>query len=125
MRITDAEALHLRIPDVEEIADGTQDVLVVKVHTDEGLVGIGEVTSQSYVCKAVVEASRSAERRHGLLHPLAEPLCGIEPLGRALLSHQRLDLPDERRQADDFLGGVLLERRVLRALLPGGTHQPA
>lgn len=66
MRIVDVEAIHLRIPDVQEIADGTQDVLVVKVHTDVGLVGIGEVTSQSYVCKAIIEAPRSAERRHGL-----------------------------------------------------------
>lgn len=66
MKIIDIEAIHLRIPNVEEIADGTQDVLVVKVHTDDGLVGIGEVTSQSYVCKAIVEAPRSAERRHGL-----------------------------------------------------------
>ncbi len=66
MKITDVEAIHLRIPNVEEIADGTQDVLVVKINTDAGLVGIGEVTSQSYVCKAIVEAPRSAERRHGL-----------------------------------------------------------
>ncbi|HAA69533.1 MAG: mandelate racemase [Planctomycetaceae bacterium] len=66
MKITDVEALHLRIPGIEEIADGTQDVLVVRVHTDNGLVGVGEVTSQSYVCKAIVEAPRSAERRHGL-----------------------------------------------------------
>lgn len=66
MKITDVEAVHLRLPEVEEIADGTQDVLVVRVHTDAGLVGIGEVSSQSYVCKAIVEAPRSAERRHGL-----------------------------------------------------------
>ena len=66
MKITDVEAIHLRIPDVEEIADGTQDVLVVRVHADNGLVGVGEVTSQSYVCKAIIEAPRSAERRHGL-----------------------------------------------------------
>jgi L-rhamnonate dehydratase len=70
MKITDIEAIHLRLPNVEEIADGTQDVLVVRVHTDDGLVGIGEVTSQSYVCKAIVEAPRSAERRHGLRHIL-------------------------------------------------------
>ncbi|MCH7727097.1 MAG: hypothetical protein IH991_11540 [Planctomycetes bacterium] len=70
MKITDVEALHLRIPDVAEIADGTQDVLVVRVHADNGLIGIGEVTSQSYVCKAIVDAPRSAERRHGLRHIL-------------------------------------------------------
>ena len=66
MRITDVEAIHLRLTEVAEIADGTQDVLVIHVHTDVGLVGIGEVSSQSYVCKAIVDAPRSAERRHGL-----------------------------------------------------------
>src|SRR4051794_2176718 len=56
MKITDVEAIHLRLPQVEEIADGTQDVLVIRIHTDAGLVGIGEVSSQSYVCKAIFEA---------------------------------------------------------------------
>ena len=51
---------------VDAIPDGTLDVLVVKIHTDEGLTGIGEVTSQSYVCKACFDAPRSAARRHGL-----------------------------------------------------------
>jgi L-rhamnonate dehydratase len=66
MKITDVEALHLRLPGVQEIADGTQDVLIVRVHAENGLVGIGEVSSQSYVAKAIIEAPRSAERRHGL-----------------------------------------------------------
>ena len=76
MKITDVEALHLRLPQVEEIADGTQDVLIVRIHTDAGLVGIGEVSSQSYVCKAIFEAPRSAERRHGLAYLLR----GQDPL---------------------------------------------
>ena len=76
MKITDVEALHLRLPNVEEIADGTQDVLVIRIHTDAGLVGIGEVSSQSYVCKAIFEAPRSAERRHGLTYLLR----GQDPL---------------------------------------------
>jgi L-rhamnonate dehydratase len=66
MKITDVEAIHCRLPNVEDIPDGTLDVLIVKIHTDEGLTGIGEVTSQSYVCKAIFEAPRSAQRRHGL-----------------------------------------------------------
>src|SRR5258708_4105631 len=70
MTITDVEALHLRLPNVEEIADGTQDVLVVRIHTDTGLTGIGEVSSQSYVSKAIFEAPRWAERRHGLAYIL-------------------------------------------------------
>lgn len=76
MKITDVEAIHLRLPKVEEIADGTQDVLLVKISTDEGVSGIGEVTSQSYVCKAIFEAPRSAERRHGL----RQILVGENPL---------------------------------------------
>lgn len=76
MVITEVETLHLRLPEVEEIADGTQDVLVVRIHTDAGLVGIGEVSSQSYVCKAVFDAPRSAERRHGLAYILR----GQDPL---------------------------------------------
>jgi L-alanine-DL-glutamate epimerase-like enolase superfamily enzyme len=88
MKITDVEAIHLRLPDVAEIADGTQDVLVVKVHTDAGLTGIGEVTSQSYVCKAIIEAPRSAERRHGLAHILRgqDPL-DVEGLWQRMYYH--------------------------------------
>ena len=66
MKITAVEPIHLRVPNVEAIPDGTLDVLVVLIHTDAGLTGIGEVTSQSYVCKACFEAPRSAARRHGL-----------------------------------------------------------
>jgi L-alanine-DL-glutamate epimerase-like enolase superfamily enzyme len=66
MKITSVEPVHLRLPVVEDIPDGTLDVLVVLIHTDAGLTGIGEVTSQSYICKACFDAPRSAQRRHGL-----------------------------------------------------------
>jgi L-rhamnonate dehydratase len=88
MIITEVEAVQLRLPDVQEIADGTQDVLVIRIHTDAGLTGIGEVSSQSYVCKAIFEAPRSAERRHGLAHILRgqDPM-DVEGLWR-LMYHQ-------------------------------------
>ena len=76
MKITGVEPIHLRVPAVEDIPDGTLDVLVVRIHTDAGLTGIGEVTSQSYVCKACFEAPRSAARRHGL----TSILLGEDPL---------------------------------------------
>ncbi|MBM3280709.1 MAG: mandelate racemase/muconate lactonizing enzyme family protein [Candidatus Handelsmanbacteria bacterium] len=66
MKITRVEALHLRLPQVKEVADGTQDCLLVRLYTDEGLTGLGEVVSCSYVARAVVEAPRSAPFRHGL-----------------------------------------------------------
>jgi L-rhamnonate dehydratase len=64
--IAEVEALHLRLPDVPEAADGTREVLLVEITADDGLTGIGEVSSCSYVCRAIVEAPRSAARRHGL-----------------------------------------------------------
>ena len=76
MRISNVEALHLRVPVVREVADGTQDVLLVRVSSDEGLQGYGEVVSSSYIAKAVIEAPRSAPRRHGL----AAVLIGSDPL---------------------------------------------
>lgn len=66
MKITAVEALHLRLPTVKEVADGTQDCLLVRVHTDEGLTGLGEVVSCSHVARAAIEAPRSAPFRHGL-----------------------------------------------------------
>ncbi len=76
MKIIAVEPIHLRVPHVEAIPDGTLDVLVVLIHTDAGITGIGEVTSQSYVCKACFEAPRSAARRHGL----SSILIGENPL---------------------------------------------
>ena len=66
MKIASIEALHMRVPKVELKADGTQEVLVVRVVTDTGLVGHGEAVSNSVVAKAIVEAPMSAPFRHGL-----------------------------------------------------------
>lgn len=76
MKIIRVEALHLRLPQVKEVADGTQDCLLVRLHTDAGLTGLGEVVSCSYVARAVVEAPRSAPFRHGL----AAVIQGMDPL---------------------------------------------
>ena len=75
MKIARVEALHLRLPQVKEVADGTQDCLLVRLHTDTGRCGLGEVVSCSYVARAVIEAPRSAPFRHGL----AAILTGMDP----------------------------------------------
>ena len=63
LKITDVEAIVLRQPAVDEaIADGSQDDLVILVHTDEGITGIGEVDSAPEAVAALVE--RSALARH-------------------------------------------------------------
>ena len=75
MKITDVEAIHLRLPEVKWIADGTQDALIIKVHTDEGITGIGEVDSSPHVVKAVIEAPMSHDTACGL----KELLVGEDP----------------------------------------------
>jgi len=54
MKIVSVEAIHLRLPVVRESADGTQDCLLVRVHTDAGQTGLGEVVSCSHVARAVI-----------------------------------------------------------------------
>ena len=63
LKITDVEAVVLRQPAVNEgIADGSQDDLVILVHTDEGITGIGEVDSAPEAVAALVHARRARTR---------------------------------------------------------------
>lgn len=86
MKITEVEAIVLRQPVVDgAIADGSQDDLIVRVHTDEGIVGIGEVDSAPEVVKAVFDAPNSHYIATGLRHVLigADPF-GIDDLWRRM-----------------------------------------
>jgi L-alanine-DL-glutamate epimerase-like enolase superfamily enzyme len=75
MKITRVEAIHLRLPEVNERCDGSQETLVVRVHTDAGLAGLGEVDSSSLVAKAIIEAPLS----HKICRGLAECVIGQDP----------------------------------------------
>ncbi len=75
MKIARVEAIHLRLPDVNERCDGSQETLVVKVHTDDGLVGVGEVDSSSLVAKAIIDAPVS----HKICRGLAACVIGEDP----------------------------------------------
>ena len=67
MKITDVEVIPLRIPQHNiHIADGIQDDVIVRVHTDEGISGVGESDSSPMVIKAIVEAWPSWPRSRGL-----------------------------------------------------------
>src|SRR3954462_7884822 len=86
VKITEVEAIVLRQPVVDgAIADGSQDDLIVRVHTDEGIVGIGEVDSAPEVVKAVFDAPNSHYIATGLRHVLigADPM-DIEGLWRRM-----------------------------------------
>ena len=58
------------------IADGSQDDLVVLVHTDEGITGIGEVDSAPEAVRALVNASGS----HAIANSLHDLLVGEDPV---------------------------------------------
>jgi L-alanine-DL-glutamate epimerase-like enolase superfamily enzyme len=84
MKITRVEPIHLRLPDVNERCDGSQETLVVKVHTDAGLVGVGEVDSSAHVARAIIEAPLS----HKICRGLAECVLGQDPFEIDRLVHR-------------------------------------
>ena len=69
---------------INERCDGSQESLVVKVHTDTGLVGIGEVDSSSLVARAIIEAPLS----HKICRGLAECVVGHDPFEIDRLIHR-------------------------------------
>ena len=77
MRITDVEPIVLRLDRVDTTrADGTQDAFLVRVHTDEGVTGIGEADTSPYVARTIVEMPSS----HAIARGLREVLVGEDPL---------------------------------------------
>ncbi len=68
MIITDVEALLLRQPGAVDttIADGSQDAVIIRVTTDAGIVGLGEVDSNPTVIKSIIEAPPSHKTACGL-----------------------------------------------------------
>src|SRR3954447_11510546 len=87
MKITRVEPIHLRLPDVNERCDGSQETLVVKVHTDAGITGVGEVDSSSLVAKAAIEAPLA----HKICRGLAECVLGQDPFEIDRLVHRMVE----------------------------------
>lgn len=76
MKITAVEAIVLRLPEVNAACDGTQDTCLIRIDTDEGVTGWGEVDSCPTVVKAVVDAPLS----HQICNGLANVLVGQDPI---------------------------------------------
>jgi L-alanine-DL-glutamate epimerase-like enolase superfamily enzyme len=70
MKITSVETIMLRLPVVREIGDGCQNILVIRVHTDAGIVGIGEAHTNPMVSRAVIESPMCSVSAQGLAHIL-------------------------------------------------------
>jgi len=76
MKITDVTCAVLVVPDCQaDACDSAQDTIVVSVHTDDGVTGIGEVDANPWVIKAMIEAPGS----HIMSLGLRELLIGQDP----------------------------------------------
>jgi L-rhamnonate dehydratase len=75
MKIVNVEGIILRLPVRQAVADGTQDDLLIRVETDEGITGYGEVDTSPEVGKAVIDAEMS----HATCYGLREILLGRDP----------------------------------------------
>lgn len=85
MRITEVEAIIVANPHLNpEVADSTQDALLVRVATDEGLVGYGEANHCPAAVKAFIETRGSSSWSRGI----RELLVGADPLDPPKLWHR-------------------------------------
>jgi L-alanine-DL-glutamate epimerase-like enolase superfamily enzyme len=76
MRITQVEAIVLANPDVDPLAcDSAQDAVVVRIHTDEGITGVGEVDATPTVVRAFLEAPSA----HAFSLGMRDLLLGEDP----------------------------------------------
>ncbi len=82
MKITEIECKVLQIPDLKENAtSSSQDDLVVIVHTDEGVYGVGETDTGPWLAKAAIEAPGS----HTMAMGMRDLLIGMDPFDTAAI----------------------------------------
>ena len=84
MKITNVEALYLRLPEIKARTDSSQDALLIRITTDAGIVGWGEVDGCPWVVKAIVEAPMS----HTIVTGLRAILIGEDPMEIERLWHK-------------------------------------
>jgi L-alanine-DL-glutamate epimerase-like enolase superfamily enzyme len=88
VKITGVEAIPLRLPNIDDArCDGTQDALIIRVYTDEGFIGLGEVDSSPMVAKAIIDAPPS----HALARGLRTILLGQDPFDVQMLWHKMVE----------------------------------
>src|SRR5690606_9109379 len=76
MKITNIECKILKIPGLKEDAtSSSQDDLLVIVHTDEGIYGVGETDTGPWLAKAAIESPGS----HSMAMGMRDLLIGMDP----------------------------------------------
>jgi L-alanine-DL-glutamate epimerase-like enolase superfamily enzyme len=131
MKITGVETMYLRLPQVKDRADSGQDALVVMVHTDAGISGIGEVDSAPLAVTGAIEGPYS----HAVTCGLRELVMGEDPLETEKIWHKmyRQNIYSGRRGiAIHAMGGIDMALWDIKGkalglpvwkLLGGGFHR--
>ncbi len=84
MKITDVEAIYVRSDHVREVCDSGQDALIVRVHTDAGISGLGEVDSNPLAAKGAIEGPYS----HAVTSGLRQLVLGEDPFETEKIWHK-------------------------------------
>jgi L-rhamnonate dehydratase len=127
MKITAVEAIHLRAEDpLIELFDGSYDDCVLVVHTDSGLIGIGETESMAPAIQAIVRGPSA----HNHARSLSDVLVGTElselsdPDALWRRMYESTDYVGRRGLAMHAIGGVDLALWDLRGKIEGKpVHQ--
>src|SRR5579883_2097918 len=84
MRITRVETIYLRQPEVKFQCDSGQDALIVRVETDAGIAGIGEVDSAPLAVKGIIDGPFS----HTTACGLGQVVTGEDPFETEKIWHK-------------------------------------
>jgi L-alanine-DL-glutamate epimerase-like enolase superfamily enzyme len=84
MKITQVETIYLRQSQVKTQCDSGQDILIVRISTDAGITGIGEVDSSPIAVKGAIEGPFS----HTTTAGLGELILGEDPFETEYLWHK-------------------------------------
>lgn len=118
MKITDIEAIHLRVEDPNiGLFDGSYDDCVIVVHTDEGVTGLGETESMAPAIQAIINGPSA----HSHARALKEVLVGTDPTDPDLwqLMYESTDYVGRRGLVMHAIGGIDLALWDLRGKIAG------
>src|SRR5919108_682031 len=90
MAIESVDLFYLRMPDVRDVADGTQDTFLVRLRDGDGHEGWGESDSSPLVCIATylcpMSHSNIVGLRESLLGETVESVEDVRRIGRRVRS---------------------------------------
>lgn len=118
MKITDIEAIHLRVEDPNiGIFDGSYDDCVIVIHTDDGVTGLGETESLAPAIQAIIKGPSA----HSHARALREVLLACDPMDPELWQtmYDTTDYVGRRGLVMHAIGGIDLALWDIRGKIQG------